>query len=195
MRNITPQQAEQIAAMLRAGAPQSAIMTALGVTRQNIRTIRIRHGITPPDRSDTATHGTLAAKWHTLAVENTDGHMRWTGPTTNGTTPCMWWGRRILSARAIAFELRTGRPPVGRVQAECEESWCVAPAHVEDQPGRNRLRAQYAALTGIGARAADVCGRGHQQTEHGGRTPDGTPYCRTCNTIRNQRRTSEESAA
>jgi hypothetical protein len=191
MRTITTEQAEQIAAMLRAGAPQSAIMTALpGVTRQNIRTARIRHGITPPDRSDAATYDSIAAKWHTHLQADGD-HMRWTGPTTNGTTPCMWWGRRTLSARAIAFELRTGRPPVGRVQAECEEPWCVAPAHVEDQPGRDRLRAQLGALTGIGARAATVCGRGHDQTVHGTRTANLRPYCRACRTHIDRERREE----
>jgi hypothetical protein len=56
---------------------------------------------------------------------------------------------------------------------------CVEPHHVEDEPGRTRLREQLRHVTGMPARAAQ-CKRGHDQAGHGRYTPDGVAYCHTC---------------
>ncbi|MFJ2017218.1 hypothetical protein [Streptomyces nodosus] len=82
-------------------------------------------------------------------------------------------------ARAVAFELRTGRAPVGYVKAECDYPECVAPQCVEDEPGRNRARAQLAAVVGTATDLVE-CTRGHDTATHRRYDRDGRPYCGTC---------------
>ena len=127
---------------------------------------------------------TLEAAWAARARETDSGHMEWTGERgTSAGTPVMRYREQAYTARAIAFRLRTGRDPIGYVTAECGHNGCVAPAHVEDTPGRARVREQYRYLTGITRRAA-TCRRGHDQAIHGRYDNRGHAYCNTCITER-----------
>ncbi|MGE9695943.1 hypothetical protein [Streptomyces sp. CH6] len=128
---------------------------------------------------------TLAEAWQRHVEDDGDGHLVWTGirvpsrPGAAGGTPILTYRGREHSARAVAFQVRTGRAPVGSVLAECGRRECVAPAHVEDRPGRSRLRAQLAALMGTESTLAE-CTRGHDAATSRRYLPDGHPYCVTC---------------
>ncbi|NUP47266.1 MAG: hypothetical protein HOW97_08125 [Catenulispora sp.] len=61
-------------------------------------------------------------------------HLEWDGPSH-----FMVLGQQYRPPR-IAFTLRTGREPIGGVRPECGHPGCVAPDHVEDQPGRVQTR-------------------------------------------------------
>lgn len=115
----------------------------------------------------------LAAKWSARTVAIPGGHLAWTGP------PYIVWHNRQLAPRLIAFILHTSRAPAGRVQAECGHHPCVEPAHVEDPPGRYRIRLAYRAVRGM-APLDPQCARGHDQTRYGRLEPDGTSYCAGC---------------
>jgi hypothetical protein len=123
---------------------------------------------------------TLESKWaeRTRPVEG--GHLEWTGERNKVSgTPLIRYREQSHTAAAVAFRMRTGRDPVGPVKAECSVHQCVAPGHVEDVPGRDRLREQLRFLLGKGERPA-WCRRDHDQAEHGRLLPDGGAYCKAC---------------
>ncbi|MEU8139029.1 hypothetical protein [Streptodolium elevatio] len=152
------------------------IAAQLGVDRAAVRRIRRDAGIDwarpEPD--------TAASKWAARVRPVDGGHLEWLGErgSTSGS-PVMRLGGKSISPAAIAFRRRTGRDPVGPVRAECGYPHCVSPDHVDDTPGRQRLRAQLRALHGR-SRRRTRCGRGHDQQEHGRFGPDGAPYCGAC---------------
>ncbi|QJT04397.1 hypothetical protein G9272_32280 [Streptomyces asoensis] len=65
------------------------------------------------------------------------GHVRWIGSTSH-TTPSVWFGGTTYSAYKVAFRLHHGRNPEGTVTSGCDVPHCVAGAHVEDRPMRER---------------------------------------------------------
>jgi hypothetical protein len=115
----------------------------------------------------------LAERWQARTVELEDGHLGWIGS--------QWVkhdGIRYRNAR-VAFTIRTGREPEGNVKADCGLPGCVAPTHVEDEPGRYRNRLAYRALLGLPA-PEGACGRGHDQAEYGRIRSDGKASCAAC---------------
>ncbi|MFF8412882.1 hypothetical protein [Streptomyces omiyaensis] len=154
----------------------TAIARELGVDKAAVRRIRTETGIeyTRPRSA------TPEEKWKTLVRPVDGGHLEWLGQRagTSGT-PVMKLRDQPHSPFAIAFQQRTGRAPVGQVRPECEHPHCVAPAHVEDQPGRIHLRSQLRAVLGTRPRPT-TCRHGHDQELHGSFEPDGTSYCVAC---------------
>lgn len=116
---------------------------------------------------------TLQARWEARTIPADNGHLHW-----QGLAWIKYHGVLYRPAR-IAFTLRAGRQPVGPVWADCGLTGCVAPAHVEDGPGRQRARQQLRAIRGLPARPA-VCAHGHNQTIHGRLDGDGRAYCNPC---------------
>ncbi|MEU9033822.1 hypothetical protein AB0D45_02740 [Streptomyces sp. NPDC048352] len=169
-----PRDAE-IRALLR-HMSNNQIALELKVDRAAIRRIRGEAGITymPPK------HSSAEEKWAGLVRQVEGGHLEWLGERAGGSgTPVMRFREKSVSPAGIAFTKRTGRPPVGQVRAECEFRHCVAPAHVDDEPGRLRVREQLRAITGAPERPK-VCRYGHDQAAHGRLEPDGAPYCGVC---------------
>lgn len=177
----------KLEAQLRSGATDRAAARAAGVNHVTAANLRRRLGLPPAEQPPNPRRDprTLPQKFRDLTETDADGHMRWTGlrNARGKGAPIVHWHGKVYATRAVAFEIQHGRPPVGSVLPECGQAWCVAPAHVEDQPGRDRVREQLAALTGVSP-GIDVCKHGHDQTVHGARYPDGTPYCRTCTSVR-----------
>ncbi|MET9099988.1 hypothetical protein [Streptomyces antibioticus] len=174
-QRIHPKDAE-IRALLRAGRSGNAVALELGVDRAAVRRIRAEAGIPTPPVQPLS----LEEKWaaHTRMLEG--GHREWTGERVGKSrTPVMRYREKSYSPFAIAFRQRTGRDPVGQAKAECDLHQCVAPEHVEDEPGRTRLREQLSLVMGRAPRKPR-CRRGHDQAEHGRYSPDGVPYCQTC---------------
>jgi hypothetical protein len=75
------------------------------------------------------------------------GHMEWAGQY-DGPCPVFRFNGRRYTAYRAAFVVGHGREPVGFVKTGCEREGCVAPAHVEDRPMREKNRKAYAAIFG-----------------------------------------------
>jgi hypothetical protein len=123
---------------------------------------------------------TLEEKWEKYTRPVDGGHLEWTGERqrTSGT-PVMRYREQIHTAARIAFRIRYGRDPQGHTFADCGMRHCVAPDHVQDEPGRIRLREQLRYLTGKKARPGK-CRHGHDQAVHGRYETDGRSYCEAC---------------
>ncbi|MFI5685865.1 hypothetical protein [Streptomyces sp. NPDC051636] len=177
-----PKDAE-IRALISAGRHNEAIVRELRVDKSAVRRIRKEMDVpNPPQHSET-----LEEKWaqHTEPLEG--GHLRWTGSRAGASgTPVMCYRDKTHTAAAVAFRQRTGRDPVGQVKAECDLRQCVAPDHVEDEPGRTQLREQYRYLLGMGERPA-FCKAGHDQAVHGRYLRTGVAYCSACSTNKKKR--------
>ncbi|MGV9427132.1 hypothetical protein ACWDO7_22950 [Streptomyces sp. NPDC003656] len=177
-----PKDAE-IRAALTKKLSNSAIAGLLSVDRSAVRRIRAEMGVPIPPLQPLS----LEEKWDTQAKPVGRGHMEWTGSRQSKSgTPVLRYKERIYTAASVAFRRRTGRAPVGQAKAECGVLHCVAQDHVEDEPGRQRLREQYRHLVGLGERPAR-CRKNHDQTVHGRLLPDGRSYCTVCSAVNKQK--------
>ncbi|MEU0808748.1 hypothetical protein [Streptomyces sp. NPDC005970] len=180
---------EQITELLHKGLSNTAIGRQLHCDRHRVGDIRRELGLANLPCQPL----TLEEKWaaNTRPVEG--GHVEWTGEreSTSGT-PVMRYGGKSYSPAAIAFRQRTGRHPVGQVFAECGFKHCIAPDHVDDEPGRIRTREQLRYLTG-GRKRKPYCPHGHDQAEHGRYEADGRAYCAACK--RDRKRAGREAVA
>ncbi|WP_051814529.1 hypothetical protein RFN58_07115 [Streptomyces iakyrus] len=75
------------------------------------------------------------------------GHVRWLGGTSH-STPRVWFNGTTYSAYRIAFRVQHGRDPEGQVRPSCDMPLCVAGAHMEDRPMRQRTNSLYDAIFG-----------------------------------------------
>ncbi|NEC29557.1 hypothetical protein G3I20_23965 [Streptomyces sp. SID8111] len=183
--------ADRLATLLTQGATNRAAAAALSIDRGTAARYRASLGIGPapkrpaPNRSPL----TVEQKAMTLMRPAKGGHMSWAGRRTksNGTAT-FTHHERTYTARSIAFRIAKGRDPVGYVTAECDQpEWCVAPDHMEDEPGRKAARAALAIVTGRATTLAE-CNRGHATAQHRKYLPDGSPYCGTCHAENKQAR-------
>lgn len=130
----------------------------------------------------------MTAKLDAQSTEpDADGHVFWTGRTTRFGTPQIRHCGSVFPAAAVAFQRRTGRPPVGTCRADCGVQHCIADGHVVDDLERRDLRGQERALWGLDPVPWDECPHGHPWATAGRFEPDLTPYCRDCNTARAKR--------
>ncbi|CAL9609800.1 hypothetical protein SUDANB1_05601 [Streptomyces sp. enrichment culture] len=171
-----PRHAE-IAGLLREGLTNMDAARRLdGVSKSVVRQVRIAEDIPYPVRQAE----TAQQKWARNVRPAGDGHAEWTGRRRNrDNQPVLRHGETTLSPARVAFTIRTGREPVGQVRAECGRPDCMAPEHVEDEPGRTRLREQLRYTLGLPP-AKDRCDRGHDRAEYGRYEADGTAYCKEC---------------
>ncbi|MCX4993809.1 helix-turn-helix domain-containing protein [Streptomyces longwoodensis] len=178
----------QIREQLTQGLSAQAVARVLGVDRAAVRRIRDELGLPPRPAQPLS----LDEKWEQRAKPVEGGHREWTGGRVGlSRTPVMAYRGKTYTAASLAFRRRTGRDPVGQVKAECGMQQCVAPEHVEDEPGRMRLREQLRHLLGMGERP-QKCAHGHAQAEHGRLLPGGVAYCQVCQA---QRRTASKESS
>lgn len=170
--------------LLQEGHSNSRIVRELRVDKQRVR--RIRTELDLPNYVPVEQTRTLEEKWALFARPVDDGHVEWAGEHATGSgTPVMRHKEQYYSPAAVAFRIRTGRDPEGYAIADCGRKHCVAPEHVEDEPGRLRTREQLRYLTSGRARKP-ACGFGHDQAVHGAYEPDGVAYCRECKRLAKQ---------
>lgn len=168
--------------MLRDGATNRAVARAIGVDRDTAARYRAILGMPAAPQPEPKNRCTLSLdeKFRQFTRPVAGGHLEWAGRRTKSNgTPVFTFEGRCITARTAAFRLAHGRDPQGYVTAECDHEGCVAPDHVEDAPGRTRLRAQLAALTGQESPLTE-CSRGHAAAEHRRYLPNGSPYCGAC---------------
>lgn len=140
--NIRPDIAER----LRAGTPQAYIVRELRVSPITVQRTREALGL-PAPKAGPPRPPSMEDEFRRLAEPIEDGHVRWTGPVHTGV-PMVRWRQTTRSAYRVAFETQHGRTPVGRVLPGCGLHGCVAGAHVEDHPMRQKTRDTYAAIFG-----------------------------------------------
>ncbi|MFJ9029767.1 hypothetical protein ACIRQP_14785 [Streptomyces sp. NPDC102274] len=131
-----------IAELLHAGLSDRAISRQLQLRTSRIRAAREILGL-PPHRPGPTPAATPEDLFWRRAVPTDDGHLLWPG-ATQGSGARIRHGQERYSPYRIAFRLRYGREPVGKVTSGCTHAGCVAPDHVEDRP----MREQYAAIFG-----------------------------------------------
>ncbi|MFD8075852.1 hypothetical protein ACFV3E_24750 [Streptomyces sp. NPDC059718] len=166
----------QITELLREGLSNTAIAARLHCDKKRVAARRQQLGL--PNVVQQAL--SLEEKWTANTQPLDDGHIEWTGERqATSRTPVMRYREQSYSPAAIAFRIHTGREPEGYVYADCGLQHCVAPAHVDDEPGRQRTREQFRYLRG-GRPPKDECINGHDLSEHVRYTPDSRAYCGAC---------------
>jgi hypothetical protein len=172
---------DQVRALL-ATHGNTQIAAELHMDTRTVRALREEAGVAyvPAPRG----YATAEDKWadHVRPVDG--GHLEWTGEraSSKSRTPIMRFQERSVSPAGIAFRKHNGRDPVGQVMAECEHPQCIAPEHVQDEPGRQALRLQLRRIKGL-PDPDPVCSNGHDQAEHGRFERDGRAYCATCKNL------------
>ncbi|MFG2900936.1 hypothetical protein ACGFZH_28105 [Streptomyces zaomyceticus] len=144
-RPVAPVPDEVIVALLRDGHSQSSVARQLRTDSQRVGVLRERLGI-PPHRPGTKPEP-LDETFRRRAVPTEDGHLVW--PTSDYHIKTVAGGS--ISVARYAFRQKYDRAPVGKVQAGCGTPRCVHPDHVEDQPMREELATQLAAIFGSAA--------------------------------------------
>jgi hypothetical protein len=171
----------EIAQLVRDGWKDSAVAAHLGVHNRAVTRVRDIEGVRHHDNSTTE-----VAKLDRFSAPVSGGHTGWTGRrSTSSGTPVIRHLNVQIPASHVAFERRTGRPPVGMVQPECGHKHCLTPAHVSDEIERRNVRGQERALYGLDPVPWTTCPKDvHNWEEHGRFQPNLTPYCKGCNTER-----------
>ncbi|KUF18420.1 hypothetical protein [Streptomyces silvensis] len=147
--NIRP----DIAELLRAGLSDRAIAARLGVdATKTVAPARRALGL-PTARSGRKPAATPEALFWQRVQPTDGGHLIWTGSRcrasgAQGGCPTLRYGGRQYSAWRIAFRLRYGRAPEGKVALVCGVDGCVAPDHTEDRRIRERTSATFDAIFG-----------------------------------------------
>lgn len=137
--NIRP----DIAALIRDGHSIRYIAAEARASKITVR--KARHAMGYP-AYEPRTVLTIEQVWDTYAKPGDDGHAEWTGPTSHNGVPVFTRQGVRYQARAVQFRQQYGRDPIGYVKTSCDRPRCVA--HVADQPMREQLAAQYAAIFG-----------------------------------------------
>jgi len=137
----------EIIALLQEGHSNKEIARRLHTNPKRVATLRTGLGLPRTSRAQAIT---VEQKWATYTRPTDDGHTEWTGYRRAGMTPMFMLHGVNYSARRVAFVMRHGREPEGRVRPGCGRSWCVAPACATDA----RLRRADAAFRAIFGRAA-----------------------------------------
>ncbi|MGW6454999.1 hypothetical protein ACWF94_03590 [Streptomyces sp. NPDC055078] len=123
-----------------------ALAARLGVDPTTAARARTALGI-PRARGGTRP-ATAEAVFHARTRRVRGGHLAWTGHRNAHGVPLIRIAGICRSAYRVAFRLRHGRDPVGKVRPGCGRPGCVAPDHLEDRPMRERTKALYAAIFG-----------------------------------------------
>jgi hypothetical protein len=126
-----------IVEMLQAGVADKHIARELHVHSRRVRALRRELGIPVHKPGPTGASSVDELFWR-RAQPTDDGHLLWTGATT--VLRVGHEGPKTTAGR-VAFRIKYGRDPVGKVLPGCGADRCVHPDHVEDQPIRDSYRA------------------------------------------------------
>jgi DNA-binding CsgD family transcriptional regulator len=147
---LTPEEREiivpRVAEMLRAGETYERIAADVGISEATVSHLRTKLGIAlvPNPRRGRSIADGLALYSEAYG----DGHVRWTGPISNGVQRLRADGRSFIPRR-VTFEAHHGRGPDGVVTVTCTEPGCIAGPHLSDWPMRDPEGALDAQITAI----------------------------------------------
>lgn len=137
-----------IAAALHQGLTNTTIAAQCHTSHQTVAQARRILGVAPSKQGRRPAAHTIEDAF-TARTEPVDGgHLRWTGHVDRHGLPIVSLSRDYQTAYRVAFRIRHDREPVGYAKPSCGMAGCVEPAHVEDQPMREQLRANYLAIFG-----------------------------------------------
>ncbi|MGW1463877.1 hypothetical protein ACWCPT_05915 [Streptomyces sp. NPDC002308] len=136
-----------IAAMLHAGHSDAEITRQLHVCNRTAAAARQTLGLDAHRRGRVAAPDAESLFWDRTAPVDGD-HLTWTGSVSTSGVPSFRWKGATYTAGRTAFRIQHGRDPIGYAKAGCGYPGCVAPAHIEDQPMRDRLRLQLTSIFG-----------------------------------------------
>ncbi|MEE1735939.1 hypothetical protein PUR49_05340 [Streptomyces sp. BE147] len=137
---------QDIADLLREGVPQQDIMRTLHVGHNAVSETRVALQLPAPVRGGRPLQP-IETAFYARTEPVDDGHLRWTGHHANGV-PRLGRQGKHPSAYQVGFQLHHRREPVGHAKPGCGWAQCVAPAHQEDRPMREQLRAQLVSIFG-----------------------------------------------
>ncbi|MEU3945413.1 hypothetical protein [Streptomyces sp. NPDC029526] len=136
---------EEVIALLRKGLSDKEVARQLRTNPLRVAKVRSEEGIPSFVRPRT-----FEDLWAAHAVPVDGGHVRWTGSSAQ-STPTVWLDGRNHSLRPLVFRAQFGREPVGPVLPGCGVPACVAGAHLEDRPMRQRTDELFEAIFGSAA--------------------------------------------
>lgn len=136
-----------VAELLRAGYSDSAIERQLHVDHRTVGAVRELLNIPKAKRGRRPAATPEDLFWHRTQPAD-DGHLLWTGHLANGVTPALRHGGRLITAYRVAFRIRHGRDPEGKVTPSCDVDGCVHPNCMDDRTTRQRTASTYAAIFG-----------------------------------------------
>ncbi|WP_086746088.1 hypothetical protein [Streptomyces scabiei] len=124
----------QAVAMLRAGATYAQIHRRLRLGLNRISHLRRQHDIPVPHRDrQPPRRFTIDEAFTRYALPTPDGgHLIWTGPRSGRGYDLIASGR-THNARAVAFRKHHGRDPKGQTRRTCDQTDCIAGAHLTDR--------------------------------------------------------------
>lgn len=140
---------EGIARALAHGDPRelsdAVLAERFSVEEEFVARVRTEQGL-PAFSAGCRTRREVLEAAYLAHVEDVDGgHQRWTGTVTRDGVPMVTTRFGQVSAHRVAFQLETGRPPVGNVRVSCTYPHCVARGHQADRRLRELLRGSVAA--------------------------------------------------
>jgi len=192
---VVSQHLDAIIALIGQGLSNTQIGRELGISRQVAWRIRGELGLpqAPPPHLPAA--GTLEEAFYQRTRDAGDGHLAWTGTHSAGRTAVFTHHGTDHTAGRVAFFLHHHRQPEGTVKPECGRRGCVAPQHVEDAPGRARIRSLHRDIFRQLPAPARHCGNGHDQATEGRYDADGHTYCAACQRAADTRRKARRAVA
>lgn len=136
-----------IAELLNAGLTNKAIARQLHTDEKKVSAARTALDIPriPGGRRPASSPEDLFWR-RTQPVEG--GHLLWTGSVNSTGAPRLTHGGKSYSAYRIAFRIKHGREPQGRVTPGCAVDGCVHPNCVDDRPMRERTESTFTAIFG-----------------------------------------------
>ncbi|MFF8391832.1 hypothetical protein [Cellulosimicrobium funkei] len=143
-----------VAELLRAGHSNRAIARQLHTDAKDVAEARERLGL-PKAKSGVKAAASVEDLFWRRVQPVGEGHILWTGHRNNGGAeggcPVLRHGGKLWSAYRVAFTIRHGREPQGKVTPTCDRDGCVAPDHTQDRAIREqekRVDALYAGIFG-----------------------------------------------
>ncbi|MDX2539817.1 hypothetical protein PV437_42690 [Streptomyces scabiei] len=125
---------DQAVARLRAGATHREIRREFRISPNRICQLRKLHSIPVPDHDRWAPLRVTVEQAFARYAQPTPegGHLIWTGPRSGRGYDLIASGR-THNARHIAFRKHHGRDPEGQTRRTCDQTDCIAGAHLTDR--------------------------------------------------------------
>jgi hypothetical protein len=136
-----------VAELLKAGHPDRTIARHLHMDHKTVSKARALLGL-PKAKQGPKAAATAADLFWNRTQPTDDGHLLWTGHVSASGCPSLRHGGKHHTAYRVAFGIRFGRAPEGKVTPTCDRPLCVSPHHVEDRLIRERTQDTFAAIFG-----------------------------------------------
>jgi transposase-like protein len=128
---------QEMDALLRQGLPQIQIARQLKVAWKTVQRRREALGLPAPRPGRLTGHGSPEEVFAANTERLDGGHLRWTGYVSGTGAAYVCYRQERITPATLAFRMRFGRMPVGRVRPGCGMDGCVEGSHLEDRQIRD----------------------------------------------------------